>query len=63
MAHKTQMNDISKISEGEAYVFEPLGSAGYNLIGRIRFEEWLLAHANPDALAGFRLQKDVYGKK
>ena len=63
MAHKTQMNDISKIAEGEAYVFEPLGDSSYNLIGRIRPEEWLLAYFNPAALAGFHLQQDVYGKK
>ena len=63
MAHKTQMNDLSKIAEGEAYVFEPLGDSSYNLIGRIRPEEWLLAYYNPAALAGFHLQHDVYSKK
>lgn len=63
MAHKTQMNDISKIAEGEAYVFEPLGDSSYNLIGRIGADEWFLASFNPAALAGFHLQQDVYSKK
>ena len=63
MAHKTQMNDISKIGEGEAYVFEPLGDSSYNLIGKIRPEEWLLAYYNPTVLAGYHQQKSLYGKK
>jgi len=62
MAHRPQMDDIGQIEEGEAFVFEPLGDSKFNLIGRIRPEEWLLSNLDSYALGGSHLQNIRYSK-
>jgi len=38
--HKTQMQSLGAIGEGEAYVLEPGDGSGYKLIGKIKPENW-----------------------
>lgn len=62
MSHRPQMDDISKIKEGEAFVFEPLGDSTFNLLGRIQPAEWLLVTTDPFALGASYFQKYFYSK-
>jgi phosphohistidine phosphatase SixA len=43
VAHRTQMDDIRFITEGEAFVFEPLGDGKFNLIATIYDSDWFEA--------------------
>lgn len=43
MAHRTQMDDIAMIEEGEAFVFEPLEDGKFNLIAKIKDSDWFEA--------------------
>ena len=62
MSHRTQMDDIAKIDEGEAFVFEPLGDSRFNLLGRIQPAEWLLAKTDAQLLGASYYQKYFYSK-
>ncbi|PHS12434.1 MAG: hypothetical protein COA86_18460 [Kangiella sp.] len=63
MSHRTQMDDIDYIKEGEAFVFEPLGQSAFNLIGRIQSTEWLLAKTDVQALGASYYQNYFYSKE
>jgi len=43
VAHKSQMDDVRFIEEGEAFVFEPLDNGQFNLIATIYATDWFEA--------------------
>lgn len=50
MAHRTHMDDIANILEGQMFVFEPLGNDKFNLVGKIFDYEWMEALQAPELL-------------
>jgi hypothetical protein len=61
-AHRTQMDDMGSISEGEAFIFEPLGGGEFNLIGRVFPSEWFLSSKEPFAFGATMRQKNIHSK-
>jgi phosphohistidine phosphatase SixA len=58
MSHRPQMDDISFIEEGQMFVFRPMGSNRFDLIGAIYDTEWVEAQVDPDLL-GARFPRAV----
>ena len=63
VSHRTQMDDVAHINEGEAFVLDVLSKGRFNLIGIVQPEEWVLAIFNPEALGLGRIQKNLFSKK
>ncbi|HSF16725.1 MAG TPA: hypothetical protein VLK65_14345 [Vicinamibacteria bacterium] len=47
MAHRTQMDSVGDIAEGQVFVFEPLGDEKFNLVGKIFDYEWMESLETP----------------
>ena len=62
-SHRTQMDDIAYIDEGEAFVLKILPEGKFNLIGIVKPEEWMLATLNPDIFGLGRIQENIFSKK
>lgn len=63
MAHRTQMDGLKKIHEGEAFVLKILPKNKLKLVGVIQPEEWLLASKEPSLLGLNTIQSSVFSKE
>ena len=63
-AHRTQMDDIARIEEGEAFVFQPISKNRFRWVGKITPEEWgLAASHHPTFLGQHAVLVEKYGSQ